>query len=84
MFGTRSKEDPAATLGLDGLSSIVRAVRLPVIAIGNITPERVEEVLAAGAHGIAVLSAIVCDDDPSLRVEEFARAIERVLGSPVA
>jgi len=84
VFGTASKKDPAPMLGLAGLARIVRAVRLPVIAIGNITPQQVESVLACGAHGIAVLSAVVCRSDPQARVAEFARAIERALGTRVA
>jgi thiamine-phosphate pyrophosphorylase len=77
VFGTVSKRDPAPALGLDGLRRIVEAVDVPVIAIGNITPERVAEVLEAGAHGVAVLSAIVGEDDPAARVALFVDAIER-------
>ena len=51
----------------------------PVIAIGNIRAEHVGEVLAAGAYGVAVLSAVVCDPDPAARVAEFAEALERAL-----
>ena len=83
VFGTRSKTNPAPRLGLDGLRRIVRAVGLPVIAIGNITPERVDEVLQTGAHGIAVLSAVVCDRDPERRVAQFHEAIERSLAAGV-
>ncbi len=81
VFGTSSKADPAPALGLDGLRCIAAAVDVPVIAIGGITPQRVADVLAAGAHGIAVLSAVAAAPDPAERVAEFAAAIEQALGA---
>jgi thiamine-phosphate pyrophosphorylase len=77
VFGTESKRAPAPTLGVDGLRRIVAAVEVPVVAIGNITPERVAEVLAAGAQGVAVLSDVLRAPDPAARVAEFVKAIER-------
>ena len=41
-------------LGLAGLAGIVAVAPCPVIAIGGITPERVAEVIQAGARGVAV------------------------------
>ena len=75
VFGTRSKANPAPPLGLDGLRSIVDAVRKPVIAIGSITADRARSVLDVGAHGVAVLSAVVCASDPA----EAARALRGVI-----
>ncbi len=77
VFGTRSKADPAPMLGLDRLGRIVRALNKPVIAIGGITPDRVEAVLAAGAHGVAVLSAVVRSHDPAAATAAFREAIDR-------
>jgi thiamine-phosphate pyrophosphorylase len=77
VFGTRSKANPAAPLGLDGLRAIVRAVRVPVIAIGSITAERVAEVVDTGAHGVAVISAVVGRDDPEAAARELRRALDR-------
>jgi thiamine-phosphate pyrophosphorylase len=50
-----------------------------VVAIGGITADRVADVMAAGAHGVAVLSAIVCDDDPAGATARFRAALERAL-----
>lgn len=78
VFGTRSKTSPAPPLGLDGLERIVAAVfPRPVIAIGNITAERVAEVMDAGADGIAVLSAVVCAGDPEDAARHFRAALDR-------
>ncbi|MDE2890987.1 MAG: thiamine phosphate synthase [Chloroflexota bacterium] len=80
VFGTTSKGDRAAPmLGLERFGEICAAVDKPVIGIGSITADRVGDVLAAGAHGVAVLSAIVCRDDPQSACREFAEKIERVL-----
>jgi thiamine-phosphate pyrophosphorylase len=83
VFGTESKQDPAPTLGVDGLRRIVAAVEVPVVAIGNITPARVAEVLSSGAHGVAVLSDVACAADPVARVEAFVAAIERTSGERI-
>jgi thiamine-phosphate pyrophosphorylase len=59
VFSTPSK--PAATplLGLDGLAEIVQAVAVPVLAIGGITRERLDEVAATGAAGIAGIGLFI-------------------------
>jgi thiamine-phosphate pyrophosphorylase len=84
VFGTRSKANPAATLGLDGLRAIARAVPRPVIAIGSVTADRVRALLDAGAHGVAVISAVVCQADPAAAAREFREAIDAWLGVPAA
>jgi thiamine-phosphate pyrophosphorylase len=81
VFGTESKQNPAPTLGLDGLRRVVRSVDRPVIAIGNITTERVAAVFETGAYGVAVLSAVVGAHDPAREVSVFADAIEKALAA---
>lgn len=80
VFGTHSKAAAAAPLGLGGLERIARAARRPVIAIGNITPDRVAEVLAAGAYGIAVLSSVVCQRDPAASAASLREALDECCG----
>jgi thiamine-phosphate pyrophosphorylase len=84
VFGTRSKANPAASLGLDGLRTIVEAVPKPVIAIGSVTADRVRALLDAGAHGVAVISAVVCQADPAAAAREFRGAIDAWLGARTA
>jgi len=76
VFGTQTKENPAPALGLDGLAAIARATRIPVLAIGNVTAERVADVLAAGAHGVAVSSAVAHAADPRQAVRALRRAVD--------
>jgi thiamine-phosphate pyrophosphorylase len=75
IYGTRSKANPAPVLGIEHLKAIASECPVPVIAIGNITADRVAEVLEAGAHGVAVLSAITCADDPEAAARTFSEAI---------
>lgn len=51
--------------GVEALREVAAAVEIPVIAIGGITTAQVPEALAAGASGIAAISAILAADDPA-------------------
>lgn len=51
--------------GVEALREVAAAVEIPVIAIGGITTAQVPEALAAGASGIAAISAILAVDDPA-------------------
>jgi thiamine-phosphate pyrophosphorylase len=77
VFPTRSKAAPAPVKGLDGLAAVCREVKIPVVAIAGITPERVAAVLDAGAHGVAVMTAVTTADDPRAAAAAFREAIER-------
>jgi thiamine-phosphate pyrophosphorylase len=58
VFGTQTKADAGAPIGLETLSAIVRATRLPVAAIGGIDLSNIASVLQAGAQMACVVSAI--------------------------
>jgi thiamine-phosphate pyrophosphorylase len=49
----------AELLGIEGLRAIVNASAVPVLAIGGITPDRIDSVLAAGAAGIAAIGLFI-------------------------
>lgn len=77
VFATTSKADAGEPIGVEGFRAIARAVRIPAVAIGGITPENVAHVIAAGAAGVAVISAVVGAED----VEGAAQALrERIEG----
>jgi thiamine-phosphate pyrophosphorylase len=63
--------------GLDMLREVVDAVNVPVIAIGGITAESVDEVLAVGASGVAVIRAIGAAEDPEAAASELREALDR-------
>jgi thiamine-phosphate pyrophosphorylase len=77
VYDTPAKRAYGPPQGLASLEKVARAVRIPVVAIGGITPERVPEVRAAGAHGVAVISAILGVDSPRTATRRFLEALDR-------
>ena len=63
-FTSSTKDGLPDPLGPAGVGAVARAVpRTPVIAIGGVTADRVPELLAAGAHGVAVVAAVAADPE---------------------
>ena len=77
VYDTPSKRQYGQPQGLAALRQVVMAVDRPVIAIGGITPERVREVLAAGAVGVAVISSILGAERPADATKAFLDALGR-------
>jgi thiamine-phosphate diphosphorylase len=71
VFPTPSKPGRLDLLGLHGLASIASAVRIPVLAIGGVTPEHAGEIAAAGAAGIAALGLFA---DANRPIKDVVRA----------
>ena len=67
----QTKVDAAAPLGVDGLRRIRAMTGKPIVAIGGLTPDNSAPVLAAGADGLAVVSAIVAAADPEATARRF-------------
>ena len=61
---TPSKPDHAPPIGFDGLARIIAATGLPCYAIGGVKPGDAAAVKAAGAVGLAVVSAVTRAADP--------------------
>ena len=81
IFGTSAKEGtrPASP---QRLAQVKAAVRLPVIGIGGITKDNVAEVMAAGADGVAVISAVCGAADPEAAARELIEAMGGAPGDP--
>ena len=77
VFPTGSKANPASVKGLAGLERACAAVRIPVVAIAGVTPERVGPCLDAGAWGVAVMTAVTTAPDVTAAAARFREAIER-------
>ncbi|OPY29128.1 MAG: Thiamine-phosphate synthase [Methanomassiliicoccales archaeon PtaU1.Bin030] len=75
VFSTPTKDDAGPGHGLEVLREIKAAVKLPVIAIGGVNAGNVTEVVAAGADGVAVISAVLGADD----VEAAARSMRELV-----
>jgi thiamine-phosphate pyrophosphorylase len=59
VFPTASKPASTSWLGLEGLAGIVQAVSRAVLAIGGISPERLDEIAATGAAGVAGIGLFI-------------------------
>ena len=70
VFTTHTKQD-TVPLGLAGLRAIREAVHIPLVGIAGITSENYRQVLAAGADGVAVVSAIMGAEDIRGAVRSF-------------
>jgi thiamine-phosphate pyrophosphorylase len=77
VFKPGSKQDHDPVVGLAGLRAIRRLTSLPVFAIGGIQIDQAEEVMSAGASGIAVISAVLKAPDISHAVKSFLAQIPR-------
>lgn len=84
VFVTRSKNNPDAPVGLEGLREIAavvrkRAPRMPITAIAGIDASNAAEVIAAGADGIAVISAVSLAPDPKAAAGKLRSIVDRAL-----
>jgi len=75
MFPTSTKTD-AEVRGIELLREARGHTRLPIVAIGGITPQRVAPLIEAGADLVAVCSAICGSDAPDTATRAFLRAFE--------
>jgi thiamine-phosphate pyrophosphorylase len=75
VYDTASKRRYGAPQGLVKLEQVTGAVRIPVVAIGGITPERVADVRAAGAHGVGAISAVLAAESPATATKRFLDAL---------
>ncbi len=71
VFATPTKTDTSTPWGLQGLRQVRAATGLPLVAIGGIHAGNATDVLAAGADGLAVVSAICGAADPAQATREL-------------
>lgn len=78
VWATPTKTDTTAPFGLDGVRAIAAGLagRLPLVAIGGIHAGNAEDVVAAGADGIAVVSAICGAADPAAAARELRACVD--------
>lgn len=74
--GTKSNTRPA---GLETLRRVREAVQAPIVAIGGINDGNVEEVIAAGADAVAVISAVTGAPDPEAAARRLTERIQGAL-----
>ncbi len=76
VYFTGSKVIYGSPLGIEALLTAVKAVKIPVYAIGGINKSRVREVVSAGASGVFVISAVLGASDIRKEALELEQAVE--------
>jgi thiamine-phosphate pyrophosphorylase len=75
VWATTTKPE-AVPIGLEGLREVAGATALPVVGIGGIHAGNARDVLAAGATGIAVISAVAAAEDPVAAVRALRALVD--------
>ncbi len=82
VFTTASKPPGHVPLGVAGLRAIVRSVRVPVLAIGGVTSERIAELRGSGAAGIAAIGLFSQAMPPPAVIAAWRTAFDSVTPAP--
>lgn len=77
VFATPTKTDTAQPFGLDGLRQAVAISQHPTVAIGGINIHTAAEVMKCGTDGIAVVSAIMSNDNPQQAARQLRNCIRQ-------
>lgn len=72
---TGSKDDAGAAIGVAGFTRILAAAGLPAVAIGGVSARDVPALMAAGAAGVAVISAVLGAADARQAAAELRGAM---------
>ena len=75
IYGTSSKADAEEAKGLERLRRMCDIAACPVVAIGGITVQTAADVIRAGAHGIAVISAVCVYPEPTIATQALLNEI---------
>lgn len=79
VFATRTKDNPDAVIGLDGVrraAAQVAASGKPLVAIGGISLATGPSVIAAGADSVAIISDLFTGGNVGRRAREFVRTLD--------
>jgi len=84
VYSTTSKNNTSTPVGISGLCVIVQAVRarkaqFPICAISGINAGNAAEVIAAGADGVAVISALSLAGDPAKAAQDLRAVVDGAL-----
>jgi thiamine-phosphate pyrophosphorylase len=76
VFATQTKATDRPPWGPEGIARIRPTVRLPLVGIGGINASNAADVIAAGADGVAVVSAVCSASDARAAAQALRRAVE--------
>jgi thiamine-phosphate pyrophosphorylase len=75
VYATGSKADAGVAIGPQRFAQLARRCGVPAVAIGGISSDTVADVMAAGASGVAVISALFGSTDPTQAALELISAL---------
>jgi thiamine-phosphate pyrophosphorylase len=84
IYGTTSKDNTGAPVGVEGLRAIAQAIRArdpkcPICAIAGINETNAADVIGAGADGVAVISALSLSPDPAGAAQGLRAVVDDAL-----
>lgn len=71
IFGTTTKKDAHKPCGIKLISLIKEKCRIPIVAIGGITLDNVQEVVGSGADAVCAISATVTQNNVQGKISQF-------------
>jgi len=77
VFVTGTKPELVRALGLQGVWEIAGLSKHTMVAIGGINADNAADVLSAGVHGLAVVSAVSSADDPMKAASEIRQVVDQ-------
>ena len=75
IYPTASKPGYGPAVGVACLAEVAATLKIPVFALGGITPQRVSECLAAGAFGVAVMSGVMSPTSAGEQARRYLDAL---------
>ncbi len=75
VYETESKKQYGPPQGLDKLNEVSRKTQMPVFAVGGIDSNNARHCLDSGAHGVAVISAIMKSKNIAATCNDFRRSL---------
>ena len=77
IYPTKSKYKPEKAKGTKLLAEVVKRVKIPVIAIGGISLNNIDDVKDTNVHGIAVIGSVLYSSTPVRVLKEFKKKLNK-------
>lgn len=78
IFPTTTKENAPITL-ISTLKTICQKVAIPVVAIGGLTSENIDQLAATGIAGVAVVRDLMQAEDIEAKTQAFLRKLDDII-----
>lgn len=77
IYPTKSKYKPEKAKGTKLLAEVVKKVKIPVIAIGGISLNNIDDVTDTNVYGIAVIGSVLKSPNPVKVLREFKKKLNK-------